>query len=91
MQTRTRHSIVNFSHSFFLSGIDEVQPAGEYDIAEDDEIIEGLTWIAWQRVAAFICLPLPKLGSNSRQMVPIDYAELNAALELDRERASGFN
>jgi hypothetical protein len=88
MHTRTRHSIVSFHYPFSLSGVDGVQPAGEYSIAEDDEIIEGLSWIAWQRTAAFIYLPLPKHGSSSQQMVPIDYAELNAALELDRERVT---
>lgn len=89
MQTRTRHSIVRFQYPFSLSGIGESQPAGEYDVSEDDETIEWLTWIAWHRVAAYIYLPNPNFGPNSRQMVPIDYAELNAALELDRERASG--
>lgn len=88
MGSRTRHSIVHFRFPFALSGFEGFQPAGDYSVAEDDDMIEGLTWIAWQRVATFIYLPHPNSRSESLRMVPIDYAELNAALELDREQAS---
>lgn len=85
MQTRTRHSTARFLHSFELTGLGRAQPAGEYDIDEDEQSIEGMTWIAWERVATIIHLPAKREGARSQQMVEIDHDELEAALELDRE------
>lgn len=86
MQTRTRRSTASFRHPFFLAGLDDAQPAGEYDIDEDEQVVEGVSWIAWHRVATFIHLPAIRAGARSRQMVGIDHADLEAALELDRQR-----
>jgi len=85
MQTRTRHSTARFVNPFTLTGLDRVQPAGEYDIDEDEQSVEGLSWIAWQRVTTIIHLPARREGARSQQMVEIDHAELEAALELDRQ------
>jgi hypothetical protein len=90
MQTRTRHSTASFLHSFKLTGFDRAQPAGIYDIDEDEQSVEGMSWIAWHRVATFIHLPARREGAHSRQMVAIDRAELEAALELDRQHSIGF-
>ena len=89
MQTRTRRTTASFSHPFSLAGFADAQPAGDYDIDEDEEVIEGLSWIAWHRVATFIHLPAGREGARSRQMVGIDHADLEAALELDRRRSHG--
>lgn len=86
MQTRTRRSTASFRHPFFLAGLAEALPPGEYDIDEDEQVIEGLSWIAWHRVATFIHLPSSREGARTRQMVGIDHADLEAALELDRQR-----
>ena len=56
MTTRTKRSIAHFAAPFRLHGLD-VQPAGDYDIDEDKEMIEGLSWLAYQRVATFIHIP----------------------------------
>jgi hypothetical protein len=34
-----------------------IQPPGDYAIDEDEELIDGLSWLAYQRVATFIHLP----------------------------------
>ncbi|MFZ2102349.1 MAG: hypothetical protein WAU86_17465 [Oricola sp.] len=92
MQTRTLRTTACFRHPFSLTGLDDNQPAGEYDIDEDEQIVEGLSWIAWRRVATFIHLPARREGAGSRQMVGIDRAELDAALELDgQHRANSGN
>lgn len=82
MQTRTRHSTARFLHSFEFTGIDRARPAGENEIDDDEQCIEG---IAWRRVATFMHLPAEHDGTRSRQMLKIDHAELKAALELDRQ------
>jgi hypothetical protein len=87
MQTRTRRSTASFRHPFFLAGLADALPAGDYDIDEDEQVVEGLSWIAWHRVATFIYLPASGQGARSRQMVGIDHADLEAALERDRTRS----
>jgi hypothetical protein len=87
VSTRTTRFIARFSSPFLLNGFDTLQPAGEYRVEQDEELIEGFSRLAYRRVATFI--HLPALGSQSLtdQMVPIDPAELEAALERDRRNA----
>jgi hypothetical protein len=87
MSTRTTRSVVRFSSAFLLSGFDAPQPAGEYEVEQDEELIEGVASVAYRRVATFIHLPALSARSLTRQMMPIDPAELEAALAKDREEA----
>lgn len=87
MSIRTTQSVVRFSSPFLLYGFDVPQPAGEYRIEHDDELIEGLSWLAYRRVATFIHLPAVAPGRNPEQMVPIDPADLEAALEKDQNKS----
>ena len=86
MSTRTKQSVVRFSSAFLLHGLDAPQPAGEYRIEQDEEMIEGISWLAYRRVATFIHLPATATESRMRQIMQIDQADLEAALEKDRER-----
>jgi hypothetical protein len=87
MQTRTRHSTVRFCHPFSLAGLPDALPAGEYDIAEDDQVVEGLSWTAWHRVATYIHLPAKHINARARQMMAVDQSDLDGALERDRKRS----
>lgn len=87
MELRTRRLTVRFSTEFLLHGFDAPQSPGEYHVEYDEEQVGGTTFLAWQRVATFIHLPAISAGSVTRQMVPIDPAELEAALAKDREEA----
>lgn len=84
MLTRTKHTTARFNHPFLLTGFEAPQPPGEYDIDEDEQIIEGLSWVAYRRVATFIHLPARNAGARTRQVIEILHAELETALELDR-------
>lgn len=83
MANRTRRAVVRFSHAFLLPGFDQRQPAGDYRIEHDEESIEGVSRLAWHRVGSFIHLPGIGVRSSTQQMVPIDPADLDAALEKD--------
>lgn len=83
MTTRTTQTVVRFSSAFMLPGFDAPQPAGEYRVDQDEESIDGLSRIAWRRVAAFIHLPAIAMQASTQQMVPINPADLDAALEKD--------
>lgn len=85
MATRTRRSIAHFAAPFVLRGLDGIQPAGDYDIDEDEEMIEGLSWLAYQRVATFIHIPARNSTQRKMQLVAIDYPELETALKQDQE------
>ena len=88
MNIRTKHTTVTFTAPFALSGVDEIQPQGDYAIDEDEELIDGLSWLAYRRVATFI--HLPAISSTDRlrsQLVGIDHSELEGALREDAEQA----
>ncbi len=85
MTTRTKRSIAHFAAPFVLRGLEGIQPAGDYDIDEDEEMIEGLSWLAYQRVATFIHIPARNSNQRKMQLVAIDYPELETALKKDQE------
>jgi hypothetical protein len=92
MNTRTRYTTVKFRAPFALSGLDEIQPPGDYAIDEDEELIDGLSWLAYRRVATF--MHLPAISSTDRlksQLVAIDHFELEAAMRQDEDQERRTN
>lgn len=73
---RTTREFVTFDGPFTLLGADGVQPAGTYMVDVDEDLIEGLSFLAYQRVATTIHLPLGTSGSV--QAVRVDPGELAA-------------
>jgi hypothetical protein len=91
---RTRSEIVNFTHPFSLSAIDERQPAGVYAIETDEEMIGSVAFPAYHRTATWIRLPFRMQHAGAPagldQLVNVDPAELEAALARDlAARAEG--
>jgi hypothetical protein len=90
MITRTRDKTWTFSKPFVLKGVDRPLPAGDYRVATDEELIEGLSFPVYRRVATMIFVPGPAQRSSSVEMVTVDPADLQAAQEQDAdERATG--
>lgn len=83
MTSRTTQTVVHFSSAFLLPGFDAPQPVGDYRVDQDEESIEGLSRLAWQRVGTFFHLPAISRQGATHQMVPINPADLDAALEKD--------
>ena len=81
MRTRTREKTWTFSKPFTLQGVDRELPAGSYRVATDEELIEGLSFPVYRRVATMIFAP----GRNraSLEMLSIDPDDLQAAQERD--------
>ncbi|SIT56694.1 conserved hypothetical protein [Mesorhizobium prunaredense] len=88
MSGRTTHSIVHFEAPFMIGGLDGQLPPGDYDIDHDEELVDGISWLAWRRVATFIHLPARTVKSQTSQLVAIDFAELETALRRDQENAA---
>jgi hypothetical protein len=76
---RTTRETVTFDRPYSLAAVDEVQPAGTYTVDIDEELIEGLSFLAYRRVATTIYLPLSHGGRGSLQAVRVDPRELTAA------------
>jgi len=85
MTTRTTQTVARFTSPFLLPGFDAPQPAGEYRVDEDEQLIETSTHIAWRRVGAFVFLPALGSRNPTQQMVPVTPADLDAALQKDKE------
>ena len=86
MATRTRRSIFRFPAPFVVSGVDGTQPPGDYAVEEDDELIEGLSWLAYRRVATFILLPAVTANRGTARTIRIDPGEIDAAARVDPEQ-----
>ena len=76
---RTTRETVTFDHPFSLDAVDGVQPAGTYTVEIDEDLIEGLSFLAYRRVATTIYLPLRYGGASSVQAVRVNPRELDAA------------
>ena len=80
---RTSRRTVTFTRPFSLSGIDGVQPAGSYTVETDEELLPGLSFPAYRRVATLIFLPARPGDAVSGRVATIGPLELEAAQERD--------
>ena len=83
MSVRTSHKTVTFTRPFSLSALDEVQAAGTYTVETEEELLPGLSFPAWRRIATLIFLPSRPGGAFVEQVVNIDPLELEAAQAID--------
>lgn len=81
MAIRTTRTQVSFSAPFSLPEIDELLPAGTYEIETDDEVHEGNERRVYVRVATLLHLR----GQGWSRTVTINPDSLEAALRNDRE------
>jgi hypothetical protein len=53
----------------------------------DEDLIEGVSFLAYRRVATTIVLPRPSGGASSAKAVPLDPRELDTARGVKPPRA----
>lgn len=84
MTTRTTKSTVMFTRPFNLTGFDGEQPAGSYSVETDEELMEGVSFPAYRRMATMMQLDASSRGSAGvLQVAVINPDELAAALAAD--------
>jgi hypothetical protein len=83
MTVRTSRKTVTFKQPFSLSGIDEEQPAGTYTVETDEELVPGVSFPAYRRIASLIFLRSQSGGAVVEEIANIDPLELQAAQERD--------
>jgi hypothetical protein len=82
MSMRTNRQTVIFRRPFLLAQLGRSLPAGAYEVLTDEELIEGLSFPVYRRVATMMLVPA--LSSRSSiEMVTIDPLELAAGLDCD--------
>lgn len=85
MTIRTTNKTVVFHHPFVLSDLDEVQPAGAYQVETDDEQIEDVSFLAFRRISTLIHLHPTREQPGITQTMTIDPNELERALARDSD------
>jgi hypothetical protein len=81
MTIRSRREVVTFKHTFQIRGIDRQLPAGEYEVITDEEMIEGLSFPCFRRVATLIMVPAAQRSAT--EMISIDSVDLSDAQRFD--------
>jgi hypothetical protein len=66
MSIRTTRKIVKFSNPFTMEG---VGPADNYEVVTDEELIEGLSFPVYRRVATIMLAPTQSSHAPSVEML----------------------
>jgi hypothetical protein len=74
---------VTFRHPFRIKGIDRQLQAGAYEVVTDEELIEGLSFASFRRVATMIMVPAAPPHRQSIEMIAISSADLADARQAD--------
>ena len=89
MTTRSRRETVHFRHPFRIKGIDRQLAAGAYEIVTDEEMIEGLSFPCFRRVATMIMVPAAAPHHSSTEMLSISSVDLSDAQRIDASAPRG--
>ena len=81
--TRSRRETLTFKHPFRIKGIDRQLPAGAYEVVTDEELIEGLSFPCFRRVATMIMIPDVPPHQSSIEMISISSTDLADAQQAD--------
>jgi hypothetical protein len=83
MTTRSRREQIVFKHSFRIKGIEHDLAAGTYEVVTDEEMIEGLSFPCFRRLATLIMIPGASPHSSSIEMISINPVDLTHAQDSD--------
>lgn len=84
MLSRTTQRTVTFDRPFRLAEIDEMLPAGDYTVETDEDIIQGISFVAWRRVNTIMHLPSVTHNKSLTRPLSVDADRLEEALRQDK-------
>jgi hypothetical protein len=87
MTIRSRRETITFRRPFRIRGIDRLLPPGAYEVITDEEMIEGLSFASFRRVATMIMVPAETPRSSAMEMVSIGSVDLSDAQRIDASAA----
>jgi hypothetical protein len=82
MTIRSRRETVTFKHTFRIRGVDRLLPAGAYEVITDEEMIEGLSFAAFRRIATMIVVHVAA-RRLAMEMIQIGSVDLSDAQRID--------
>jgi hypothetical protein len=85
MMERTTTKTVVFHRPFAIGGVDGLLPPGSYAVETEEELIPGVSFLAYRRVRTTMILPIAFGMTTARQVVTIDPEDLEAALVRDAQ------
>jgi hypothetical protein len=83
MTARTLSRTVVFARPFSLSALDFMLPPGSYVVETEEELLQGLSFPAYQRTATWLRIPARAGSGAIDRVVNIAPEELEAALAAD--------
>jgi hypothetical protein len=83
MTMRSRRETLTFKHPFRIKGIDRLLSPGAYEVVTDEEMIEGLSFPSFRRVATMIMVPGASPRNSSIEMISISSIDLADAQRND--------
>jgi hypothetical protein len=83
MTMRSRRETITFRHPFRIKGIDRQLSPGAYEVITDEEMIEGLSFASYRRVATMIMVPGAAPRASSMEMISISATDLSDAQRAD--------
>jgi hypothetical protein len=86
---RSRRETVVFRHAFRIASHERLIPAGTYEITTDEELIEGLSFPCYRRVATLMMVPAAPPNASSVEMISISAIDLSDAQRTDAVASRG--
>jgi hypothetical protein len=83
LTTRSRTETVTFNHPVRLAGLDRLLPPGAYEVVIDEEMIEGLSFPCYRRVATMMMVPAEGQGRSAVEMITLTSRDLADAQSAD--------
>lgn len=89
MNMRSSTSTVTFTHPVVLSGYSDQLPAGAYEVVVEEELLQGLSFVAYRRTATYLTVRGRRGHAGCSETWPITERDLEMALRRDRALAEG--
>ena len=83
MTMRSRCEMITFKHPFRIKGIDRLLPPGAYEVITDEEMIEGLSFASFRRLATMIMVPAAPPRTLTMERISISPVDLADAQRID--------
>lgn len=84
MNTRSSMSTVTLLHPFTLSGDHDVLPAGTYEVLVEEELLQGLSFLAYRKTASYLIVVGKGRNAGRTEMREIFGNDLEAVLRDDQ-------
>lgn len=84
MTERITETEVTFQHPFHLQALTQTLPPGTYRFVIREELVEGLSFLAYEKTYSGLEIPAVDTPTGKRQHLKVNLGEVEAAQERDR-------